>query len=73
MPSPPGPLGCASTAPARKRRHAPTSGCWRSFPTARIGEPAAVWFPSDASEDVVGTTLRIDGGTTIYPGFAGNG
>jgi hypothetical protein len=29
--------------------------------------------PSDASEDVVGTTFCIDGGTTIYPGFAGNG
>jgi len=72
MPSPPGPLGCASTA-RLGNAGTPTTGCWRSFPTARIGEPAAVWLPSDALEDVVGTTLCIDGGTTIYPGFAGNG
>jgi hypothetical protein len=72
MPSPPGPLGCASTARLGKAC-TPTTGCWRSFPTARIGEPAAVWLPSNASEDVVGTTLCIDRGTTIYPGFAGNG
>jgi glucose 1-dehydrogenase len=47
-------------------------------PYGRIGEPedvarAAVWLASDASDYVVGTTLFIDGGMTLYPGFAGNG
>ena len=47
-------------------------------PYGRIGEPedvarAAVWLASDASDYVVGTTLFIDGGMTLYPSFAGNG
>ena len=47
-------------------------------PYGRIGEPedvaqAAVWLASDASDYVVGTTLFIDGGMMLYPGFAGNG
>lgn len=47
-------------------------------PYGRIGEPddiarAAVWLASDASDYVVGTTLYVDGGMTLYPGFAGNG
>jgi glucose 1-dehydrogenase len=48
------------------------------IPYGRIGEPedvarAAVWLASDASDYVVGTTLFIDGGMTLYPGFATNG
>jgi len=47
-------------------------------PYGRIGEPedianAAVWLASDASDYVVGTTLFVDGGMTLYPDFAGNG
>jgi glucose 1-dehydrogenase len=48
------------------------------IPYGRIGEPedvarAAVWLASDASDYVVGTTLFVDGGMTLYPGFATNG
>ncbi|MGA7325100.1 MAG: SDR family oxidoreductase [Rhodomicrobium sp.] len=48
------------------------------IPYGRIGEPedvakAAVWLASDESDYVVGATLFIDGGMTLYPGFADNG
>jgi glucose 1-dehydrogenase len=47
-------------------------------PYGRIGEPediarAAVWLASDDSDYVVGTTLFVDGGMTLFPGFATNG
>ncbi len=47
-------------------------------PYGRIGEPediarAAVWLASDASDYVVGSTLFVDGGMTLYPGFATGG
>jgi len=47
-------------------------------PYGRIGESedigrATVWLASDESDYVVGTTLFVDGGMTLYPGFAGNG
>ena len=48
------------------------------IPYNRIGEPedvarAAVWLASDDSDYVVGTTLFIDGGMTLYPAFARGG
>jgi glucose 1-dehydrogenase len=48
------------------------------IPYGRIGEPedianAVVWLASDMSDYVNGTTLYIDGGMTLYPGFRGNG
>jgi glucose 1-dehydrogenase len=47
-------------------------------PYKRIGEPediaeAAVWLVSDAADYVTGTTLFVDGGMTLYPGFSTNG
>jgi glucose 1-dehydrogenase len=47
-------------------------------PYGRIGEPediarAAVWLASDLSDYVVGTTLFVDGGMTLFPGFATGG
>ena len=47
-------------------------------PYKRIGEPddigrAAVWLASDHSDYVNGITLFVDGGMTLYPGFAEGG
>lgn len=48
------------------------------IPYKRIGEPEdvariAVWLASDESDYVQGTTIYIDGGMTLYPGFIGAG
>lgn len=48
------------------------------IPYGRVGDvedigKAAVWLASDDSDYVVGTTLFVDGGMTLYPGFADNG
>ena len=48
------------------------------IPDGRVGVPedigrAAVWLASDASDYVTGTTLFVDGGMTLYPGFATGG
>ena len=47
-------------------------------PYKRIGEPddiarAAVWLASDHADYVNGVSLVIDGGMTLYPGFAEGG
>ncbi len=48
------------------------------IPYGRIGEPedvanVAVWLASDLADYVTGATLFVDGGMTLYPGFADNG
>jgi glucose 1-dehydrogenase len=48
------------------------------IPYGRIGEPedvgkAAVWLASDESDYVNGISLYVDGGMTLYPGFARGG
>jgi glucose 1-dehydrogenase len=48
------------------------------IPYDRVGEPvdiarAAVWLASDDSDYVTGTTIFVDGGMTLYPGFATGG
>jgi glucose 1-dehydrogenase len=48
------------------------------IPDGRVGEPedigrVAVWLASDASDYITGTTLFVDGGMTLYPGFAAGG
>jgi len=48
------------------------------IPYGRVGVPediaaAAVWLSSDASDYVTGTTLFVDGGMTLYPGFSTGG
>ncbi len=48
------------------------------IPYNRIGEvddvaEAAAWLASDAADYVVGSTLFVDGGMALYPGFAKGG
>lgn len=47
-------------------------------PYKRIGEPedigrTAVWLASDQADYITGATIIVDGGMTLYPGFATGG
>lgn len=48
------------------------------IPYNRIGKPddigkLATWLASDEADYITGTTIFMDGGMTLYPGFADNG
>jgi glucose 1-dehydrogenase len=48
------------------------------IPDGRIGEPedvarTVVWLASDSSDYITGATIFVDGGMTLYPGFATGG
>lgn len=48
------------------------------IPCGRVGEPVdtarvAAWLASDESDYLYGTTIFVDGGMTLYPGFATGG
>ena len=48
------------------------------IPYGRIGEPedvakAVVWLASEDADYITGTTLFVDGGMSLYPGFRDNG
>ncbi|MHA6247484.1 SDR family oxidoreductase [Pontibacter sp. CAU 1760] len=48
------------------------------IPYGRIGEPediakVAVWLSTDEADYITGTTLYVDGGMTLYPGFSDKG
>jgi glucose 1-dehydrogenase len=48
------------------------------IPYKRIGEPqdiarTAVWLASDEADYITGTTIFVDGGMTLYPGFETGG
>jgi glucose 1-dehydrogenase len=48
------------------------------IPSERVGDPADVakvvaWLASDDADYIQGTTLFVDGGMTLYPGFATGG
>jgi len=50
----------------------------RLIPYKRVGDVedignAAVWLASDESDYIHGTTIFVDGGMTLYPGFEDNG
>jgi glucose 1-dehydrogenase len=48
------------------------------IPYNRVGDPAdignlAAWLASDEADYITGQTIFMDGGMTLYPGFADNG
>jgi len=48
------------------------------IPYGRIGDPgdigrAVAWLASDAADYITGTSLVVDGGMSLYPGFRGAG
>ncbi|GGY40958.1 hypothetical protein GCM10007148_06910 [Parvularcula lutaonensis] len=44
-----------------------------SSPETEEADAAVSWLLSEESDYVTGTTLIVDGGMSLYPGFIGNG
>jgi glucose 1-dehydrogenase len=73
----PGAIQTAINRPAWETKDA-LAALLKLIPYGRIGQPedvahAAVWLASDESDYVTGTTLFVDGGMTLYPGFSEGG
>ena len=73
----PGAIRTSINRPAWEHREA-YDKLMKLVPYKRIGEPedvarAAVWLASDEADYINGTTMFIDGGMTLYPGFTENG
>lgn len=73
----PGAIRTAINRPAWETREALTK-LLELIPYGRIGEPddvarVAVWLASDDADYVTGTTIFVDGGMCLYPGFSENG
>ncbi len=54
------------------------AGMLKLIPYGRIGEasdvaPVAVWLASDEADYITGTTIFVDGGMLLYPGFRTGG
>jgi glucose 1-dehydrogenase len=69
----PGAIRTEINRPAWETREA-EAALLKLIPYGRVGDPedvarAAVWLASDDSDYVVGTTLFVDGGMTLYPSF----
>ena len=60
------------------RQPKPKMNCSSWIPYLRVGETSdigstAVWLASDESDYIHGTSIFVDGGMTLYPGFTTNG
>ncbi|MGA8122499.1 SDR family oxidoreductase [Rouxiella badensis] len=72
------PGAIATPINASSREGEGTNKILKLVPYGRIGDPvdvanAVVWLASDLSDYVHGTTLFVDGGMSLYPGFQDNG
>ena len=72
--------GAIETAINRKAWDTPQAAAAleKLIPFGRIGLPTdiakvAAWLASDESDYIVGTSIYVDGGMTLYPGFATGG
>ncbi|WP_102961143.1 SDR family oxidoreductase [Mangrovicella endophytica] len=70
--------GAIATKINAEERDDNEEGMLKLIPYGRIGEAADIgravaWIASDAADYMVGETLFIDGGMSLYPEFRGNG